>query len=176
MDVMEAIQIRRSVRKYRPDKIPTDVLDRLLEALRLAPSACNFQPWRFVVVTDEQTRLALAKASHNQMFIAEAPVVVVGCGFPANAYQRMGGSGNSADIDVAIALDHLTLAAAEMGLCTCWIGAFDEGEVKRIVGVPPQAKVVALTPVGYPGEPGLLHAVEPGRRKSRDQVISFEHF
>jgi len=176
MDVFEAIRIRRSVRKYRNDPIPEDVLDRMLEALRLAPSACNYQPWRFIVVRDDEMREALAHASHDQMFMAQAPVTIIGCGFPAKAYQHMGGSGNSAEVDVAIALDHLTLAAAEVGLGTCWIGAFDEQAVKQILGIPRDAKVVALTPLGYPAEPGLLYPVEANARKKRSQVIAFERF
>ena len=176
MDVMEAIRIRRSVRKYRSDAIPEAVLDQMIEALRLAPSACNIQPWRFVVVTDPGRRAALVQAAHNQKFIGEAPVVVVGCGFPAKAYQRMGGAGNSVDIDVAIALDHLTLAAAAVGLGTCWIGAFDEKAVKDVIGAPDDAKVVALTPLGYPAEPGMLAPTDPGRRLKREQMISFERF
>jgi len=176
MDVREAIRTRRSVRNYRSDPIPDDVLDEMLEALRLAPSAANRQPWRFVVVRDPKTREELGRASRNQMFIAQAPVIIVGCGFPDQAYQKMGGSGNSVDIDLAIALDHLTLAAAEAGLGTCWIGAFDEQAVKEILGIPPEVKVVALTPLGYPAEPGLLHPIEENKRKKREEVIAFEKF
>jgi len=173
MDVFEAIRVRRSVRKYRSDPIPDAVLDRMLEALRLAPSACNYQPWRFVVVRDAKTREALAHASRDQMFIAQAPVIVVGCGFPANAYQKMGGSGNSVDIDIAVAFDHLMLAAAEAGLGTCWIGAFSEQAVKQVLNLPADLKVVALTPLGWPAEPGLLGPGDAGRRKKREDVITF---
>ena len=176
MDVLEAIRIRRSIRKYRSDAIAADVLDRMLEALRLAPSACNYQPWRFIVVRDAKMREALAHASRDQMFMAQAPVIIVGCGFPAKAYQKMGGSGNSVDIDLAIALDHLMLAAAEAGLGTCWIGAFDEKAVKRVLDLPKEVKVVALTPLGYPAEPGMLGPADANRRKRRDEVISFDRF
>jgi nitroreductase len=176
MSVPDIIRIRRSVRKYKSDPIPDELLDQMLEALRLAPSACNYQPWRFIVVRDRATREAVAHASRDQMFIAQAPVVIVGCGFPDKAFQRMGGYGNSIDLDLAIALDHLMLAAAEAGLGTCWIGAFDEQAVKDILGVPEDAKVVALTPLGYPAEPGLIHPVEPGRRKNRSEVIKFDRF
>ena len=176
MSVPDIIRIRRSIRKYKSDPIPEELLDQMLEALRLAPSACNYQPWRFIVVRDAATLQAVAHASRDQMFIAQAPVVIVGCGFPDKAFQRMGGYGNSIDLDLAIALDHLMLAAAEAGLGTCWIGAFDEQAVKDILGVPEDAKVVALTPLGYPAEPGLIHPVEPGRRKNRSEVIKFDRF
>jgi nitroreductase len=152
------------------------VLDKMLEAVRLAPSACNYQPWRFVVVRDEQKREALAHAARDQRFIAQAPVIIVGCGHPEKAYQQMGGKGNSVDIDVAIALDHLTLAAAEAGLGTVWIGAFDEDAVRRILDIPDGVKVVALTPLGYPAEPGMLHPIDAKKRKSRDRVFGFDRF
>ncbi|MCL5269557.1 MAG: nitroreductase family protein [bacterium] len=176
MDVMEAIRIRRSVRAYRPDPIEEATLEAVTEALRLAPSACNNQPWRFVLVTDPALRARLAEAAHGQAYLAEAPVVVVGCAFPDRAYPRMGGYWNSADVDLAIAIDHLTLAAAAVGLGTCWIGAFDEGAVKKMLGVPAGVKITAMTPLGYPREAGLLRPVEAERRKSRGEVFSFNKF
>jgi len=176
MDVMEAIRTRRSVREYRPDPVPEGTLDRLMEALRLAPSACNNQPWRFVIVTEPGLRKKLASASQGQMFIAEAPVIVVGCALPKRAYRWMGGHWNSADVDVAIALDHLTLAAASEGLGTCWIGAFDEKAVKELLGIPEQAKVVALTPVGRPRNEGLLRPARDGERKAPQEVIGRDKY
>jgi len=119
MTVLEVITKRRSVRSYDPRPIPEDVMSRLCDALRFAPSACNYQPWRFVLVTDPKLKEQLVDAARGQKFIAEAPVVVVGVGFPGEAYKKMGGEGNSVEIDIAIALDHLMLAAAEEGLGTC---------------------------------------------------------
>ena len=176
MTVLEAIRNRRSVRSYQPKAIPEETLRRMCDALRLAPSACNLQPWRFILVTEHETKLRLAKAAKNQTFIAEAPVVVVACGFPDKAYQHMGGSGNSVEIDVAIAVDHLTLAAVEEGLGTCWIGAFAEHEVRSILGVPADVHVVAMTPLGYPATPGLIHPVEASRRRPPAHVIVRETF
>lgn len=176
MDVMEAIRTRRSVREYRPDPIPADLLERLTDALRLAPSACNYQPWHFVLVTDERLRNDLAHACHEQMFIAEAPVIVVGCAVPGTAYKRMGETWNSADVDVAIAIDHLTLAAAGEGLGTCWIGSFDERAVKRLLHVPDAAKVVALTPLGYPGRKGLIRPVAEGERRPRAELFGTNRY
>ena len=102
MDVLEAIRTRRSVRSYSRRLIPDDVMARVLEALRDAPSACNNQPWQFVVVSGESMRRQLARAAREQDWMAEAPVTVVACGFPEQAYQHMGGTGNSVEIDVAI--------------------------------------------------------------------------
>ncbi|MFH1110755.1 MAG: nitroreductase family protein [Planctomycetota bacterium] len=168
--------MRRSVRAYATKPIPPDVLDRLRQALRFAPSACNLQPWRFIFVFDPQIRQRLAQAAQEQLFIADAPLIMVGCGLPEQAYQTMGGSGNSVDIDVAIALDHLTLAAVADGLGTCWIGAFDESEVKKLLCVPRQAKVVALMPVGYPASPRLISPVADSQRKAGSEIFAIDRF
>ncbi len=176
MDVLQAIKTRRSVRSYSSRPIPADVLERMRQALRLAPSACNFQPWNFILVSDAELRRQVARAAHDQLWMADAPLIVVGCGLPDRAYQHMGGSGNSAEIDVAIALDHLTLAAVAEGLGTCWIGAFDERQVKELLGVPPNVKVVAMTPLGYPASPDLNAPVEEGRRKRPEEIFSINRF
>ena len=176
LSVTEAIQTRRSVREYDARPIADDVMGRMKDALRLAPSACNNQPWRFVLVAEDALKRQLAEAARNQSFIAEVPVIVVGVGLPGAAYKTMGGYGNSVDVDVAIALDHLTLAAAAEGLGTCWIGAFDEAAVKRLINAPSDSKIVALTPLGYPARPELLGPAAPGRRKSESEVFVRERF
>ena len=176
ISVMEAIRTRRSVRAYKRDPIPPALLERVTEAMRLAPSACNNQPWRFVLVRDASLREQLAHACANQMFIAPAPVIVAACAWPALASPRMGGYWNSAEVDVAIALDHLMLAATAEGLGTCWIGAFNETEVKKLLYVPEDVKVVALTPLGYPAREGLLRLVHAGDRKEREAVFALNRF
>ncbi len=176
MNIMDAIRTRRSVRSYATDPLSPEVLERMRDALRLAPSACNFQPWHFILVSDAGIRRALAAASNNQNWMADAPLIVVGCALPDQAYQRMGGYGNSADLDVTIALDHLTLAAVAEGLGTCWIGAFDEGRVKALLNVPEGVKVVAMTPLGYPASPDLNRPLEPGKRKDESAVFSADRY
>ena len=176
MNVYEAIRTRRSVRRYSPRPIPESTLTRLRDALRLAPSACNFQPWRFIFVTDQKLRAELGQAARQQAFIAQAPLIVVACGFPDRAYKSMGGHGNSVDIDVAIALDHLTLAAVAEGLGTCWIGAFDEQAVKRLLEIPQEAKVVALTPLGFPEASSLIRPLTKDERKTEGEVFSVNRF
>jgi nitroreductase len=177
VDVLDAIRRRRSVRSYALDKpIPADVMQRMLEALRLAPSACNIQPWHFILVADATLRREVARVANGQSWMAEAPVIVVGCGFPEQAYKRMGGYGNSVDVDLAIALDHLTLAAVAEGLGTCWIGAFDEAKIKALLGVPRQVKVVAMTPLGYPLSPELNHPAVPGTRKGDGEIFSMDRY
>lgn len=171
MTILEIMRRRQSIRKYQATPVPEDVLARVLEAARMAPSGKNLQPWKFIVVKDPGTKAKLAVASVNQRFIAEAPVVVVACGFPDNCYAKMGRYMKSWPVDVAIALEHLILQAAEDGLGTCWIGAFEETEVKAILGVPEEVKVLALTPLGYPSErPGFRG------RKSLEEIVSYEKF
>ncbi len=150
MDVYDAIRRRTSMRSYRSTPVEKEKIDRIIDAARRAPSGKNGQPWIFIVVTDEGTRKELVPACKDQKFIAEAPVIIVACGREEYAYTKMGGYWNSLPVDIGIALEHLMLAAEAEGLGTCWIGAFVEDEVRNILDVPEDVKIVALTPVGYP--------------------------
>lgn len=171
MNIFKVIQTRRSIRKYKEDPIPEDVLLRVLETVRLAPSGKNLQPWRFILVKDNVLKEKLAIASAGQFFLAKAPIVIVACGFPENCYSRMGRYMKSWPVDVAIALEHLILQAQEEGLGTCWIGSFEEKEVKALLRIPENVKVLALTPLGYPDEK------PPSRgRKSLEEIISYDGF
>ena len=120
----------------------------VLEAGRLAPSAKNLQEWRFIIVKNPEVRRRLAFAANGQMFIGEAPVVIVACAVTDEYVMSCGQL--CYPIDVAIALDHISLAAVELGLGTCWIGAFDESKVKEILRIPKEVRVVQLMPIGYP--------------------------
>jgi nitroreductase len=171
MKLLEIIEARKSVRRYRPDPVPEEALRRALEAARLAPSGKNLQPWRFIVVRDPETRRALARAAANQTFLAGAPVIIAACGFPDQCYARMGRYMKSWPVDVTIALEHLMLQATEDGLGTCWIGAFEEEEVRAVLGVPAEVKVLALTPLGVPDE-----TPAPRGRKSLDEIVSYEKY
>lgn len=145
MDVLEAIRTRRSVRKYRPESIPEEKLETILEAARLAPSAGNRQPWRFVVVQSIDRKRALSKVANNQTFLNNAAAIIVAAGDPE-------ASARWHDKDLMIALEHMVLVATSMGYGTCWIGAFDEDAVKRLLTIPEKMKVVALLPIGIPDE------------------------
>jgi nitroreductase len=171
VDLYETIKLRKSVRKYRRDPVPEESLKKILNAARMAPTAENFQPWKIIVVTDEDIKRKLVPACNNQRFVAEAPVVLVACGLPDEAYPIMGGYMNSYPVDVAIVLDHLMLAAASEGLGTCWIGSFKEEKVAETVGVPQEAKVVALTPLGYPAE-----EMERTDRKNLTELVSYNKY
>jgi nitroreductase len=161
MDVFEAITARRAVREYRPDAVPGDVLARVLEAGRLAPSGHNRQPWRFVVVRDEGRRRALADAAarHNA-FIAGAPVVLAFLGrlayegAPAPDARTRGSWTWDMYIryNVAIAAAYVTLAATAEGLGTCWINNYDEDRVRAVLNVPEPYALVCLMTLGYPAE------------------------
>lgn len=152
MNVYEAIHVRKSVRDYLTKEVPGEVLDRVLEAARLAPSANNRQEWRFIVVQGRAMREKLAAAALSQRFVGEAPIVLVCCAETDEHVMRCGQM--SYPIDLAIAIDHITLAAVEEGLGTCWIGAFEEQAVQSLLGIPESIRVVALLPIGYPAEPG----------------------
>ena len=170
MRVVDAIKTRKSVREYLDKPVEDEKLNAILEAARLAPSAGNRQEWRFVVVRDSKTRRRLAEAANNQTFIGQAPVVVAACAETDNHVMRCGQL--CYPIDVAIALDHMSLAATELGLGTCWIGAFNEQKVKEILGIPEEIRVVQLMPLGYPSDPSLI-------RKSRlqlDRIVKHERW
>jgi nitroreductase len=150
MDFYQVLKTRRSIRKYKSTPVEPDKLDRILEAVRIAPSAANRQPWHFVVITDEAVRRSLVKAYSRDWFGA-APVVVCACAEPGEAWVR-GDKKNYADVDVTIAFEHLVLAAAAEGLATCWIAAFDPAELRKILALPDGIEPLAITPVGYPDE------------------------
>jgi nitroreductase len=169
MDFYEVIEKRHSIRKYKPDTIGDDKLNRILETAHKAPSGKNGQPWRFIVIRDEELKKKLIIPCRDQAFIAEAPIIIVGCANEDESYQKQGNYMKSWPIDLAIAFDHLMLAATVEGLGTCWIGAFDEKEVKKALSIPEQLRVVALTPLGYAAtEP------KPKPRKTIQEVVFYD--
>ncbi|MDD4955523.1 MAG: nitroreductase family protein [Candidatus Omnitrophica bacterium] len=158
MNVFDAIKKRRSIRGYLDKPVEKDKLSEIIEAARLAPSASNRQEWRFVVVTDKKLRIGLKTAAKGQAFVGEAPVVIACCAETDNHLMTCGQL--CYPIDVAIAIDHMTLAAIERGLGTCWVGAFHEEEVKKILDIPKDVRVVELLCLGYAKE-------EPKQPKER---------
>ena len=169
MEVFEAIKGRRSVRSYQDKPVEEEKLRQVLDAGRLAPSASNRQEWKFVVVRDKALRKRLAEAAHGQAFVGEAPVVIVAC---AVQHEHIMSCGHPSHIvDVAIAIDHMTLAARELGLGTCWIGAFVQPKVRAVLGIPDSVEVIELLPLGYP-------ASWPGARPRRtlDDVACYDRW
>ena len=169
MEIYEAIRARHSVRSYQDRSVEQEKLARVLEATRLAPSARNDQEWRFVVVTDRAKRKALATEASTQAFMAEAPVIIAACAQSDGRVMRCGQQ--AYPIDVAIAVDHLTLAAVAEGLGTCWIGSFDPAQVRRILGIPPEIQVVELLLLGYPSETGTP---PKKNRLPLDSIVRYE--
>ncbi len=163
MSLVDVILSRRSIRKYQRKEIPKEVLEKILEAGRQAPSAGNIQPWRFIVITDESLKERLSRGRYNR-FVREAPVVIVGCA-------DVRSSRKWAVVDTTIALQNMVIVAWALGIGSCWIGDFNEGEVKELLGIPNEWKVVALISFGYPAErPG------PRWKKSLEEIVSFNKF
>ena len=152
METRDAILTRRSVRTYASRPIPDAVLTDIFDVTRQAPSGSNREPTRLVIVKQPERKSELAKLCSNQSFIAQAPIVVAVV-VKTLSYNRGNYMGTSSSlVDGAIILDHLTLIARDYGLGTCWIGAFDNFEVKQFLGIPDDWNVVGLTPVGYPSK------------------------
>ena len=169
MDVAVAIKGRRSVRSYKDLEIENDKIEKILEAGRLSPSANNRQEWKFIVVKDTEMKMKLARAAMNQSFIGQAPVVLVACATESKAVMTCGHPTYA--VDVSIAFAYMLLQAYELGLGTCWIGAFSEDEVKSILGVPKDVRVVALSPLGYPATDTVARS-----RKSLAEITCFEAY
>jgi nitroreductase len=169
MDVFTAISQRSSVRAYKATDVEEDKLKKVLEAGRLSPSSSNRQEWKFIIVKNKEAKKKLAKAAFGQSFIGEAPVVLVACATESKAIMACGQPAYTVDVSIACAF--MILEAYELGLGTCWIGAFNEGEVKKILKVPESIRVVAMTPLGYPNQPPSQRV-----RKGLNQIICFEKY
>jgi len=166
MKVQEALETLRSIRDYKDADVEEEKLLKILEAARLAPSALNKQPWRYVVVKDKEMINKINYACNQTWF---APVMIVGCVDPAESYVREDGEGYW-KMDLAISMHNLMLSAWEEGLGTCWVTAFSEKEIKEFLGIPHYMRVLALTPLGYPEKkkkPVL-------NRKSMDEIVFYE--
>ena len=160
MDFSEVIVKRRSVRRYKPDPVSDELIDKVLEAARIAPSAGNRQPWHFIVVRDAEKK----KALEINDWAAEAPVVIVGCTDTSQ-------SPTWCVVGAAIAFEHLVLAATAYGLGTCWMGKLDNEVIKRVMNIPDGITVVAVTPLGYSAEE---HGPRP--RKTLAEIVHHEKF
>ena len=168
MEVLKAIETRRSVRKYKPVPMPDGDLAKILEAGRLAPSAGNKQPWGFVVVRDATGKKKLAEAARNQMWTADAGAFLAVFADPVFS---PGGYGKWTERDPMIAVESMVLAAWSLGYGTCWIGAFEEEKVKPLLGLPEDKKVICLLPIGVPAE-----TPEPKPRRAFKEVFHAETY
>jgi len=150
MEFSDLIQKRYSVRAYKTSPVEEEKLHQVLEAACLAPTAANKQPFRFIVIKTKGREEDLKRIYGREWFI-KAPIVICACAVISEAWTRRDGK-NYADIDTTIAMDHLILAAAELGLGTCWIAAFDPSEARKILKLPAGVEPVAITPLGYPAD------------------------
>jgi len=158
MTVLEAIRKRYSCRSYQERPIEQEKLDSLFEAARLAPSARNEQDWRFVVVTDKDTKRQVARTTNRPQVFEKAGVIIAAC---SNSDHVMRCGQAIGPIDIAIALEHIALQATELGLATCWIGSFETEKVRTMLGIPDDIAIIELMTVGYPADSWKKPSREP---------------
>lgn len=166
----EVILERRSIRSFRSDPIPEEHLGKILTAAQRAPSAGNRQPWHFYVVRNYELKQALAEAAFDQEFVAQAPVVIVVCADPERSAVRYGERGKTlySIQDTASAVMNIWLTVVELGLASCWVGAFDEARAAKSLSLPSHLRPVAILPVGFPGEQGRITP-----RRPLEEIITF---
>ena len=170
MSFLDLANKRYSVRAYRADAVPDDVLAQVLEAARLAPTAANRQPFRLVVIHTRGREDDLKRIYGRDWFL-QPPLVIAICGLPGKGWTRASDAANYTDVDAGIVFDHLTLAAADLGLGTCWIGAFDPVAAREVLGLPDGVRPIAFTPLGYPAGD-----FRPKQRKPLEELVSYEHW
>lgn len=171
MSFLDLCRSRSSLRRYAAKAVPREAIDHCLEAARLAPSACNSQPWSFIVVDDDDLRPRLAEAAFSGLysmnkFAKDAPVLVVVVTERSKYAAALGGSLRGTQyslIDIGIACEHLVLQAEEEGLGTCWLGWFNEKAVKKLLGLPRSTKLDVIISMGYPPDDA-----EPREKNRRD--------
>jgi len=169
VEFRELIRTRYSVRAYQSTPVTEEVLSQVLEAAQLAPTAANRQAFQLVVVRTSGRETELRRIYDRDWFV-QAPVVICACGLPADNWVRRDAK-NYNDVDVAIAMDHLILAAANLGLGTCWIGAFDPVAARDVLGLPAGVEPIAFTPLGYPAD-----QLRPKQRKPIHELVRYEHW
>ncbi|MGD8996862.1 MAG: nitroreductase family protein [Anaerolineae bacterium] len=169
MEFSKLIAQRYSVRAYRPDPVEQDKLERVLEAARLAPTAANRQPFQLILIQTQGRQDELNRIYRKDWFV-QPPLIIAACGLPDRGWTRRDGK-SYVDVDTAIVMDHLILAAANEGLGTCWIGAFDADAAREVLGLPDDVEPIVFTPLGYPDD-------EPGAKKRRplSDLVRYERW
>lgn len=169
----ELAKERYSCRAYSTKEVSKEIITEILDIARVAPSAKNLQPWRFVVATSNELKDKLCDC-YQASWLKTAPVIIVACGDLASSWKRSDGK-DHCDIDLAIAIDHITLAATDKGLATCWICKFDVMKCAQILNLPSDIYPVALIPMGYSSEKGNYsdrHLV----RKGFEEIVSWDEY
>ncbi len=178
MTFMELARTRRSVRRYKPDPIPRKVIDKCIEAARIAPSACNSQPWKFIVFESQKEKAKLSEAAFSGLsrptkFAAEAPVLIAVARDSGSYLARLGGYFRGIQfslIDIGIAVEHLVLQATEEGIGACWIGWFNEKKVLKALELPKGVNIDVLISMGYPADDA------PDREKNRKPLDEIREY
>jgi nitroreductase len=170
MSFLDLIKQRYSVRAYKSDPVEDDKLQQVLEAARWAPSACNRQPYQLIVLKTAEQAADLKRVYHRSWFYSQAPYVIAVCGLTQEAWVRRDGH-NYQYVDAAIAMDHLILAATELGLGTCWVAAFDVQAAREVLGLPLNVAPVAFTPLGYPAD-----ELGPKNRKNVSDLVRYDRW
>jgi nitroreductase len=171
---------RQSVRGYAPSQVEPEKLNRCLEAARIAPSACNAQPWKFIVVDEPELKTAIAKATSSKLlsmnhFTMQAPVLIVIVIEKANLTSSIGQMIKDREfplIDLGITTEHICLQATSEGLGTCILGWFDEQEVKKLLFIPKQKRVGLILTLGYPAS----NEIRPKKRKLLNEIVSHNKY
>ncbi len=169
MEFNDLIQRRYSVRAYKTDPVEEEKLAQLLEAARLAPTAANRQPFQLILIHTAGREQELKRIYAPDWF-TQPPLVICICALPQTAWSRHDGK-NYADVDASIVMDHLILAAANLGLGTCWIGAFDVPATRELLGLPDDVEPLAFTPVGYPADD-----LRPKKRRALETLVRHERW
>jgi len=174
MTFLDLVRRRYSVRAYRPDPVPDDLLATVLEAGRLAPTASNRQPFRIIVVQTRGRESELRRIYDSEWFV-QAPLILCVCAVPSEAWRRTMYDGRShADVDSAIVMDHLTLAAADLGLGTCWIAAFDPAAAREVLAIPDEGEPMLFTPLGYAAD--ASSSPRHAERRPLDELVRYERW
>lgn len=172
MNFIEIARSRYSCRNYNPEVITEEVFLRLMEAFRIAPSAVNFQPWHIIAVKKQENLVKVHEAYPRDWF-RTAPMVLIVCGDHSKSWKRPSDGKDHADIDIAIAIDHLTLQATSMGLATCWVCNFKPEVIRQHFSLPENLEPIVLIPVGYPNDhPDIDRHVT--KRKTLTEIVSWE--
>ena len=169
MNFNELINKRYSVRAYQSDKVGDEKLQQVLNAARVAPTAANRQPIQFIVI-HTAGREAELKRIYQREWFSKAPIVICACAVPSQAWTRMDNK-NYSEVDVSIAMDHLVLAATDLGLGTCWIAAFDPAAAREALGLPNGVEPIAFAPLGYPAD-----QPKPKKRKPLSELVRYERW
>ena len=170
MEYSQLIAKRYSVRAYKPDPVEDDKLHKILEAARLAPTAANRQPFQIVIVHTDGRKEELGRIYHREWFV-QAPLILCGVGVPREGWVRSDDQRRYLDVDVAIVMDHLILEAANQGLGTCWIAAFNAKAARQALGLPEDVEPLIFTPLGYPAD-----QPKAKERKPIETLVRYEHW